>query len=353
MPRPEVHSFFDTATRTISHVAWDGATLAAAIIDSVLDYDETAGRTSRANADAIVAFVHARQLKVEWIIETHVHADHLSAAPYLRAQLGGRIGIGEKVGMVQSAFGRVFDPGPSFRADGTQFDHLFADGEAYALGTIAASALATPGHTPACMTHLIGDAAFVGDTLFSPDYGSARCDFPGGDARALYRSAQTLFALPDPTRVFLCHDYPVAGRNGVMTRDDHRRTAARQHPPACGYRRGRVRAHACRARCDAVDAALAVAVGAGEHLRGRTAAARAERHPLSQDTARYDLIGAGKIRRRLSTPNGIHHLRIPLDPIYLTGAIWSTPAIHRSRSPTSALNTTCRPPHCTEPRRAH
>ena len=217
MPRPEVHSFFDTATRTISHVAWDGATLSAAIIDSVLDYDDTSGRTSRANADAIIAFVRARQLKVEWIIETHVHADHLSAAPYLRAQCGGRIAIGEKVSGVQSAFGRVFDARPSFRADGSQFDHLFADGEAYALGTIAARAIATPGHTPACMTHLIGDAAFVGDTLFSPDYGSARCDFPGGDARALYRSAQTLFALPDATRVFLCHDYPVAGRDGVMT----------------------------------------------------------------------------------------------------------------------------------------
>jgi len=217
MPRPEVHSFFDPATRTISHVAWDTATQAAAIVDSVLDYDEAAGRTSRASADAIIAFVRARGLSVEWIIETHVHADHLSAAPYLRAQLGGRIGIGDKVRVVQSAFGRMFDAGPSFRTDGSQFDHLFADGEAYALGTIAARAIATPGHTPACMTHLIGDAAFIGDTLFSPDYGSARCDFPGGDARTLYRSAQTLFALPEATRVFLCHDYPVAGRDGVMT----------------------------------------------------------------------------------------------------------------------------------------
>jgi glyoxylase-like metal-dependent hydrolase (beta-lactamase superfamily II) len=217
MPHPQVHSFFDNATRTISHVAWDAATGAAAIIDSVLDYDESAGRTSHTSADAIVAFVRAQQLKVEWIIETHVHADHLSAAPHLRAQLGGRIGIGARVSMVQSTFTRIFDVESSFAADGSQFDHLFADDETYMVGTIAARAISTPGHTPACMTHLIGDAAFVGDTLFSPDYGSARCDFPGGDARALYRSAQALFALPDETRVFLCHDYPVAGREGVMT----------------------------------------------------------------------------------------------------------------------------------------
>lgn len=215
MPRPEVRSFFDPNTRTISHVAWDATTRQAAVIDSVLDYDDAAGRTSHASADKIVAFVRAEKLEVEWIIETHVHADHLSAAPYLRAQLGGRVGIGERVRDVQAHFGRLFDAGAEFSADGSQFDHLFAAGESYSVGSIPARTIATPGHTPACMTHLIGDAAFIGDTLFNPDYGSARCDFPGGDARALYRSARTLFALPDETRVFLCHDYPAPGREGV------------------------------------------------------------------------------------------------------------------------------------------
>ena len=215
MPRPEVRSFFDPSTRTISHVAWDATTRKAAVIDSVLDYDDAAGRTSHASADKIVAFVRGEKLEIEWIIETHVHADHLSAAPYLRAQLGGRIGIGERVCEVQTHFGRLFDAGADFHADGSQFEHLFAAGESYSVGSIPARTIATPGHTPACMTHLIGDAAFIGDTLFNPDYGSARCDFPGGDARALYRSARTLFALPDETRVFLCHDYPAQGRDGI------------------------------------------------------------------------------------------------------------------------------------------
>ena len=217
MSAPQVHSFFDPATRTISHVAWDPVTRKAAIIDGVLDYDDAAGRTSHASADKIIAFVRATQLQIDWIIETHVHADHLSAAPYLRALLGGRIGIGEAVREVQTHFGRVFDAGADFRMDGSQFDHLFTAGETYNIGEIPARTIATPGHTPACMTHLLGDAAFIGDTLFNPDYGSARCDFPGGDARALYRSVQALFALPDTTRVFLCHDYPVSGRDGVAT----------------------------------------------------------------------------------------------------------------------------------------
>ncbi len=215
MQHPEVHSFFDAQTRTLSHVVWDPATRKAAIIDSVLDYDEAAGRTRHTSADAIADFVRATQLQVEWIIDTHVHADHLSAAWYLRATLGGRIGIGEKVRDAQVHFGKLFDAGDDFRTDGSQFDHLFAAGENYRLGEISAQAIYTPGHTPACMTHLIGDAAFVGDTLFNPDYGTARCDFPGGDARDLYRSVQALFALPEATRVFLCHDYPVPGRDGV------------------------------------------------------------------------------------------------------------------------------------------
>lgn len=215
MSRPEVQSWFDPQTRTLSHVAWDPATRKAAIIDSVLDYDEAAGRTSRASADRIIAYVSEQNLQVDWIIETHVHADHLSAAPYLHAQLGGRVGIGERVREVQAHFGDLFDLGAGFRADGSEFGHLFAEGESYSVGSIPARTLATPGHTPACMTHVIGDAAFIGDTLFNPDYGTARCDFPGGDARALYRSAHALFALPDETRVFLCHDYPVPGREGI------------------------------------------------------------------------------------------------------------------------------------------
>jgi len=217
MPHPDVQSFFEACSRTISHVAWDPVSRKAAIIDSVLDYDDAAGRTSHASADTIAAFVRAAHLQVDWIIETHVHADHLSAAPYLRGLLGGRIAIGERVCEVQSTFGRVFDMDAGFRPDGRQFDHLFAPGEIYNVGEIPARAIATPGHTPACMTHLIGDAAFIGDTLFSPEYGSARCDFPGGDAHALYDSVQALFALPDETRLFLCHDYPVPGREGVMT----------------------------------------------------------------------------------------------------------------------------------------
>ena len=217
MQRPEVRSFFDLQTRTLSHVAWDPSTRKAAIIDSVLNYDEAAGRTSHTSADTIIDFVRDTQLQAEWIIDTHVHADHLTAAWYLREKLGGRIGIGEKVRDAQVHFGKLFDAGKDFHTDGSQFDHLFAAGEAYRLGEIPAQAIYTPGHTPACMTHLIGDAAFVGDTLFNPDYGTARCDFPGGDARDLYRSVQTLFALPEATRVFLCHDYAVPGRDSVVS----------------------------------------------------------------------------------------------------------------------------------------
>ncbi|MGH8124185.1 MAG: MBL fold metallo-hydrolase [Rudaea sp.] len=216
MNRPEVRSFFDTHTSTFSHVAWDPAMRKAAIIDAVLDYDEAAGRIGHASIETIAACVRENELEVEWIIDTHAHADHLSAAWMLRERLGGRIGIGERIREVQQHFGRVFGF-EDFRADGSEFDHLFRPDEAYRLGGIAARAIATPGHTPACMTHLIGDAAFVGDTLFMPDYGSARCDFPGGDARTLFRSIQSLYTLPDATRVFLCHDYPPAGRSGTAS----------------------------------------------------------------------------------------------------------------------------------------
>lgn len=213
MPHPEVQEFFHEASHTFSYVAWDPATLKAAVFDAVLDYDAAAGRTSRDAATRIVAFVRERGLVVDWVIDTHVHADHLSAAPWVQAQLGGKLAIGEHIRSVQDSFGTLFNAGSGFARDGSQFDHLFADGERYQLGNIEAVAIHTPGHTPACMTHVVGDAAFVGDTLFMPDYGTARCDFPGGDAATLYRSIQRIFALPDATRIFLCHDYKAPGRD--------------------------------------------------------------------------------------------------------------------------------------------
>jgi glyoxylase-like metal-dependent hydrolase (beta-lactamase superfamily II) len=211
--RPDVHAFFDEDSNTFSYVVVDPATRRCAVIDSVLDYDAAAGRTAHRSADQITAFVRGRGLEVEWLIETHAHADHLSAAPYIQEQLGGRLGIGAHITIVQDVFGKVFNAGTEFQRDGSQFDHLFADGESFSLGAIPARALHTPGHTPACMTWIIGDAAFVGDTLFMPDYGTARCDFPGGSARQLFRSIQKIFALPDETRVFLCHDYKAPGRD--------------------------------------------------------------------------------------------------------------------------------------------
>lgn len=216
MNRPDVKAFFDEATNTFSYVAWDPATRHAAVIDSVLDYDAAAGRIRHDSADALIAFALAQGLTVQWVIDTHVHADHLSAAPYVKSRTGGRLAIGEHIRDVQEVFGKVFNAGTAFARDGSQFDHLFADGERYRLGSIDAVAMHTPGHTPACMTHVIGDAAFVGDTLFMPDYGTARCDFPGGDARTLYRSIQRIFALPEATRVFLCHDYKTGGRDGYV-----------------------------------------------------------------------------------------------------------------------------------------
>ena len=215
--QPEVKSFFHQASNTFSHVVWDPLSLEAAVIDAVLDYEAASGRTGHASADAIVDFVRDNALKVTWVIDTHVHADHLSAAPYVQSMLGGKLGIGEQVREIQRGFGKLFNADPGFACDGSQFDHLFADGERYMLGAIAATAMHTPGHTPACMTHVIGDAAFVGDTLFMPDYGTARCDFPGGDAVALYRSIRKIFSLPPTTRIFLCHDYKATGRDEFMS----------------------------------------------------------------------------------------------------------------------------------------
>ncbi|NII10930.1 MBL fold metallo-hydrolase [Oleiagrimonas sp. C23AA] len=211
--QPSVETFFHEPTNTFSYVVWDPQTQQAAVIDSVLDYDAAAGRTAHESADQIIDFVRKSGLAVSWVIDTHVHADHLSAAPYIRDTLGGLLAIGEHIRTVQDTFGTLFHAEPEFAHDGSQFDHLFTDGEHYRLGNIEAVALHTPGHTPACMTHVIGDAAFVGDTLFMPDYGTARCDFPGGDARTLYRSIQKIYGLPEATRIFLCHDYKAPGRD--------------------------------------------------------------------------------------------------------------------------------------------
>ena len=210
---PQVKAFFDAGTNTISYVVQDPASTACAVIDSVLDIDYAAGRITHDNADQIIAFIRDNHLTLEWLIETHVHADHLSAAPYIQAKLGGKIGIGDQITVVQDTFGKVFNEGTEFQRDGSQFDALFAEGDTYRIGGMTAVVLATPGHTPACMTHIIGNATFVGDTLFMPDGGSARADFPGGDAGVLYDSIQKVLALPDEMRLFMCHDYGPNGRD--------------------------------------------------------------------------------------------------------------------------------------------
>ncbi|MDE0878975.1 MAG: MBL fold metallo-hydrolase [Sphingomonas bacterium] len=208
-----VRSFFDETTNTASYVAHDPATLRAAIIDSVLDFDAAAGRTGTALADAIIAYVRSEGLAIDWLLETHAHADHLSAAPYLQKALGGALAIGRDILRVQDVFGKIFNAGTDFARDGSDFDRLFDDGDQFAIGTIPAIALHVPGHTPADIAYVIGEAVFTGDTLFMPDYGSARADFPGGDARELYRSVRRLLKLPVETRLFLCHDYKAAGRD--------------------------------------------------------------------------------------------------------------------------------------------
>lgn len=212
----QVEGFFDADTSTVSYIVFDRATLQCAIVDSVLDYDPKSGRTSQGSADKLIERVRAFGAQVQWILETHVHADHLSAAPYLKQALGGRLGIGQHITTVQKVFGALFNAGSDFAQDGRQFDHLFADGEAFNIGSLPVHAMHTPGHTPACMTYVVDDgghaAAFVGDTLFMPDYGSARCDFPGGDARTLYRSINKVLSLPPQTLLYTCHDYQPGGR---------------------------------------------------------------------------------------------------------------------------------------------
>jgi glyoxylase-like metal-dependent hydrolase (beta-lactamase superfamily II) len=210
--RPDVKAFFDPATSTVTYVAADPETRRAAVIDPVLDFDPKSGRTSTRSAEAVIAHVRGQRLAVDWLLETHAHADHLTAAPYLQAALGGEIAIGEHIAKVQATFKRIFNAEPEFATDGRQFDRLFKDGETFRIGGIEAHVMHTPGHTPACVSYAIGDAVFVGDTIFMPDYGTARCDFPGGDARALYRSIRRILSLPPQTRLFMCHDYRPGGR---------------------------------------------------------------------------------------------------------------------------------------------
>ena len=210
--KPEVFTFYDKQTSTFSYVVKDPTSNACAVIDSVLNLDYNSGRTSHTSADEIIDHIRKNALQLQRQIETHVHRDHLSAAPYIQEKLGGKLGIGSHITTVQNVFGSVFNAGPEFARDGSQFDHLFEDGETYQIGNLTGTAIHTPGHTPACMTHVIGDAAFVGDTLFMPDGGTARADFPGGDASVLYRSIKKLLALPSETRLFMCHDYQPDGR---------------------------------------------------------------------------------------------------------------------------------------------
>lgn len=210
---PAVHAFFDEATNTITYVVRDPEGSACAIVDSVLDFDYASGRTDTRSADAVIGWIMAEGLKVEWILETHVHADHLSAAPYIQERLGGRIGIGERITAVQETFGKIFNEGTRFQRDGSQFDQLFREGDVFMIGQLRGEVLHTPGHTPACLTYVIGDAAFVGDTLFMPDFGTARCDFPGGSAETMWASVQKILALPESTRIFVGHDYKAPGRD--------------------------------------------------------------------------------------------------------------------------------------------
>ncbi len=214
--RPEIAAFFDPATFTVTYVAHDPATREAAIIDSVLDYDPNSGRTATASADAVIDYVNSHNLKVTWLLETHAHADHFSAAPYLQDRLGGKIAIGAGITTVQSVFGKLFNAGSEFACDGSQFDVLLRDGDTFTIGTLPVTVMHVPGHTPACIAYVVGEAVFVGDTMFMPDYGTARADFPGGDARTLFRSLRRILALPPETRLFMCHDYLPAGREDYV-----------------------------------------------------------------------------------------------------------------------------------------
>ncbi len=279
-----VRSFFDPATYTATHVVSCPATKAAAIIDSVLDYDPKAGRTSTASADRVIEHVEATGLRVEWHLETHAHADHLSAAPYLKRRLGGRIGIGAHIRDVQGVFKKVFNAA-DMHTDGRPFDHLFEDGEVFRIGELEARVLHTPGHTPACVSYLVGDDAFVGDTLFMPDYGTARCDFPGGDARVLYRSIGKLLALPPQTRLHLCHDYLPGGREPRWLSTVAEQRAANIH--------------------------LRAGIGEDEFVAMRTARDRTLEMPVLLLPAVQVNVRAGELPP--PEDNGTRYLKIPLD----------------------------------------
>jgi glyoxylase-like metal-dependent hydrolase (beta-lactamase superfamily II) len=210
--KPLVHAFFDEATNTLTYILREPEGRACAIVDSVLDFDYASGRTDTRSADAVIDFVRKENLDLQWVLETHVHADHLSAAPYIQERLGGKIGIGQRITVVQDTFGKVFNEGTRFQRDGSQFDKLFEQGDSFMIGQMRADVMHTPGHTPACLTYVVGDAAFVGDTLFMPDFGTARCDFPGGSSANLFDSVQKILTLPDETRIFVGHDYKAPGR---------------------------------------------------------------------------------------------------------------------------------------------
>ena len=210
---PKIQPFFDEPTNTITYVVQEPNGQACAVVDSVLDFDYPSGRTDTRSADAVIAYIKDQGLRLEWVLETHVHADHLSAAPYIQERLGGKIGIGNQITVVQNTFGKIFNEGTRFQRDGSQFDQLFGQGDSLMIGQMRAEVLHTPGHTPACLTYVVGDAAFVGDTLFMPDFGTARCDFPGGSAETLWDSIQKILSLPDDTRIFVCHDYKAEGRD--------------------------------------------------------------------------------------------------------------------------------------------
>ena len=289
--RLQVEAFFDPATWTLSYLVLDTQSRHCALVDSVLDYDPKAGRTQRASADRLVARVRELGAQVDWILETHVHADHLTAAPYLKQQLGGRIAIGDRITRVQEVFGQLFNAGDEFARDGRQFDRLFADGGEFTIGGLQARVLHTPGHTPACVTYLVGDgqetAAFVGDTLFMPDYGTARCDFPGGDARTLYRSIRKLLALPPATRLYMCHDYQPGGREMRYVS-----TVAEQ------------RAH---------NVHVHDGMGEEEFVAMRTARDRTLEMPVLILPAVQVNMRAGHLPPPES--NGVHYLKIPVDRV--------------------------------------
>ena len=282
--RTIIHAFFDPSTWTVSYVVSDGATGAAAVIDPVLDYDFKSGHTGTKSADQVLAYLAEQQLKVEWILETHAHADHLSGARYLQERVGGRIAVGEKIREVQATFKKLYNLEREFLPDGSHFDHLFRDGETFMVGDVQATALLVPGHTPADMAYLVDGAVFVGDTLFMPDVGTARADFPGGDARTLYRSMRRLLELPADTRMYVCHDYPPKGREAACS--NNRRRAAREEHSRARRHHGRwVRGHAPGARCDARGADAHPAFSAGERARRPVAAGRRQRGGLSAHSA--------------------------------------------------------------------